>query len=127
MKRQWLTRVIASASLLAITAACTSTPAPQQAEAQPQETASETTPYAQDEASATPAAEADTLSSEKAQRIEVLRGMLAELEYADDTIDDGNPHAERLQDPDAIKEAIEQLKQGEDVCTRCLMACGAAS
>lgn len=74
---------------------------------------------------------ADQISGEKASRIAVLQSKLAELEDgeddADDSFGDGNPHAERLRDPDAIKEAIEQLKAGDDICTRCLMECGAAS
>jgi len=74
---------------------------------------------------------ADQISGQKADRITVLESKLAELDDAKDNQDeemlDGNPHAERLRDPESIKDAIEQLKQGEDICTRCLMACGAAS
>ena len=67
-----------------------------------------------------------SLSQEIRRRIAVLQDMLAEVESSDgsDTVE--GPHAERRRDPEIIREAIERLKQGEDICTRCLMDCGAA-
>lgn len=66
------------------------------------------------------------ISPEFAGRIAVLRQMLEQLESgAGDA--GSSPHAERLQNPAIIKKAIQQLKEGQDICTRCLMACGGAS
>ncbi len=70
--------------------------------------------------------EAGHLDQSTRDRIEVLRGMLKNANNSDGIDLDGNPHAARLQDPKAIAAAIEELKNGEDICTRCLMACGAA-
>jgi len=67
------------------------------------------------------------LPPEIQSRIAILSDMLADLENPDSSDAVSSPHAERQQDPAIIKEAIERLKAGEDICTRCLMACGAAS
>ncbi len=74
----------------------------------------------------TPEYKPDLADSAQQERIALLRTMLSELDDAEDSDITSNPHAERLQDPEAIKEAILQLKEGKDICTRCLMACGAA-
>jgi glutathione peroxidase len=62
-----------------------------------------------------------------ADRIAALRGLLDRLEKGESADVSGSPHAERLADPEVIREAIRRLKAGEDICTRCLMACGGAS
>ncbi|PXA04086.1 hypothetical protein DDZ13_08590 [Coraliomargarita sinensis] len=62
-----------------------------------------------------------------ADRIAVLRGLLDQLEKGESEAVSDSPHAERLSDPELIRQAIRQLKAGEDICTRCLMACGGAS
>jgi len=62
-----------------------------------------------------------------ADRIAVLRGLLDQLEKGERVDVSGSPHAEKLGDPELLREAIRQLKAGEDICTRCLMACGGAS
>lgn len=67
------------------------------------------------------------ISPELADRIAVLRRMLSELEDSEQSDAASSPHAERLQDPAAIEEAIRQLKEGKDICTRCLMVCGGAT
>lgn len=67
------------------------------------------------------------ISPEFAGRIAVLQQMLAELEDSEQSDAASSPHAERRQDPAVIEAAIQQLKEGKDICTRCLMACGGAS
>ena len=69
--------------------------------------------------------QSDAHTPSRAERIAELRDQLASLDEMDDTDLESNPHRERLQDPNAIQDAIRQLEQGEDICTRCLMACGA--
>ncbi len=67
------------------------------------------------------------ISPEIAERIAVLRRMLSELDNAEQGDAASGPHAERLRDPAAIEEAIYELEEGKDICTRCLMECGGAS
>jgi glutathione peroxidase len=62
-----------------------------------------------------------------ADRIEVLRGLLDQLENGEPVDVSGSPHAEKLSDPEMLRQAIRQLKAGEDICTRCLIVCGGAS
>jgi len=62
-----------------------------------------------------------------ADRIAVLQGLLDQMEKGEPADVSDSPHAERLGDPELIRQAIRQLKAGEDICTRCLMACGGAS
>ena len=66
------------------------------------------------------------ISPEIAERIAVLRQMLSELDRAEPGDAGSSPHAERLQDPAAIEAAIQELKEGKDICTRCLLVCGGA-
>lgn len=67
------------------------------------------------------------ISPELAGRIAVLRQMLTELEHSEPGGAGSSPHAERLQDPALIEAAIQELEEGKDICTRCLMVCGGAS
>lgn len=67
------------------------------------------------------------ISPEITDRIAMLRKMLSRLDDSEHSDAEDSPHAERLQDPAVIEEAIQQLKEGIDICTRCLIACGEAS
>lgn len=73
------------------------------------------------------AAGTSQISPEFEDRISLLRKMLSELGSTESDDAMPSPHAERLKDPALIEEAIERLKKGEDICTRCLMVCGGAN
>ncbi len=114
--------------------ACTTTPSGCDGEAcggstcdGKQETAYRDTSKIQEKTGAQEEGVPSQISPEIARRIATLQNMLLVIEEDPERIDtiDG-PHAQRLQDPEIIRDAIARLKQGKDICTRCLMVCGAA-
>jgi hypothetical protein len=82
-------------------------------------------PAMQDTPAITAEDESDMHTPSRAERITLLREKLASLEDDNDPDLESSPHRERRQDPAAIHEAIQQLQQGAEICTRCLMECGA--
>lgn len=83
------------------------------------------TPDMQDAPTMTAEDQSDMYTASRAERIAELQAKLVSLEDGNDSDLESSPHRERLQDPDAIKDAIQQLQQGAEICTRCLMECGA--
>ena len=101
---------------------------PQQETAQEEAKTSEQSAPADDSAAKeTPKEDASAeIAPELAERIAELRQLLSQLDDGEAGEHEFSPHAERLRDPEVIETAIEQLKQGQDICTRCLMVCGGA-